>query len=71
MTNVLPFPARMQSGGNQAAKAPSASLKAEILLFTGVRYERHAGTDPQNAAPDTLGRDDGTGPRRRKTRRRA
>jgi hypothetical protein len=71
MTNVLPFPrTRQQSGGNDAAKAPTAN-SADILLFTGVRYERHAETDPPNAGPDTLDRDNNQNGRRRKVRRRA
>jgi hypothetical protein len=71
MTNVLPFPrTRLQSGGQEAAKAPSAA-SADILLFTGVRYERHADTDPPNAGPDTLDRDNSQNGRRRKVRRRA
>lgn len=70
MTNVLLFPrARTQSETIATAEGPSANHRAEILLFTGVRYERHAELDPQNAPPDTLGRDNT--PRRRKTRRRA
>ncbi len=72
MTNVLPFPrTRLQSGENQTAKAPSADNKADILLFTGVRYERHADTEPPNAGPDTLDRDNSQNGRRRKVRRRA
>ena len=72
MTNVLPFPrTRQRSGGNEAANAPSADSMADILLFTGVRYERHADTDPPNAGPDTLDRDNNQNGRRRKVRRRA
>jgi hypothetical protein len=71
MTNVLPFPrTRLQSGGQEAANAPSAD-SADILLFTGVRYERHAELDPPNAGPDTLDRDNNQNGRRRKVRRRA
>jgi hypothetical protein len=72
MTNVLPFPrTRMLSGGNETAIVPSADKNAEILLFTGVRYERHADLDPPNAGPDTLDRDNSQNGRRRKARRRA
>ena len=71
MTNVLPFPrTRQRSGGNEAAHAPSAD-SADILLFTGVRYERHADMDSPNAGPDTLDRDSTQNGRRRKVRRRA
>jgi hypothetical protein len=71
MTNVLPFPRpRQWSGGNEAANAPSAD-SADILLFTGVRYERHSETDPPDAGPDTLDRDNNQNGRRRKVRRRA
>jgi hypothetical protein len=72
MTNVLPFPrARAQSGETTAAEAPLATYKAEILLFTGVRYERHVDQDPPNAGPDTLDGDNNSSARRRKARRRA
>jgi hypothetical protein len=72
MTNVLPFPRTgEQSGGKSAAEAPSATYKANILLFTGVRYERHADLESLDAPSDTLGRDDTPGTRRRKARRRA
>jgi len=72
MTNVLPFPrARAQSGISMAAEEPLASDKADILLFTGVRYERHADQEPPNAGPDTLDGDNNPSARRRKARRRA
>jgi hypothetical protein len=71
VSNVLPFPsAGRRSGGNEAEKAPLSAKEAEILLFTGVRYERHADA-PQNAAQASLGRDDHPTPPRRKSRRRA
>jgi hypothetical protein len=70
MTNVLPFPrARAQSGVSIAAEVRPATSKADILLFTGVRYERHADQEPPNAGPDTLDRDNNPSARRRKARR--
>ena len=70
MTNVLPFPrARAQSGISSAAEAPLAGHKANILLFTGVRYERHVDQEPPNAGPDTLDGDQNSSARRRKARR--
>jgi hypothetical protein len=72
MSNVLPFPrARLLSRDARAAKKRPSEETSEILLFLGVRYERHPDADPQNAAPEDLGRDNKLTPRRRKTRRRA
>jgi hypothetical protein len=71
MDNVLTFPrAGRRSGGDGAAETPTTARAAEILLFTGVRYERHADA-PQNAAGAGQGWDDRPTPPRRKTRRRA
>ncbi|MGL4240143.1 MAG: hypothetical protein ACRCTI_03430 [Beijerinckiaceae bacterium] len=71
MDNVLPFPrAGRRGGGIGAETIPQSAVTADILLFTGVRYERHA-IEPQNAAGASLGRDDNPTPPRRKTRRRA
>ncbi len=69
MTDVLPFPRARESGGRPTALPPGH--KADILLFTGVRYERHAAQETRGAAPDDLGRDDNSATRRRKARRRA
>jgi hypothetical protein len=69
MTEVLPFPRARASSGDEAALPPGHT--AEILLFTGVRYERHVGSEPQGRAPDGEGRDDRLSGRRRKARRRA
>jgi hypothetical protein len=64
MDNVLPFPRHgRRSGGDVSATTPKSAIEAEILLFTGVRYERH----PEAS----LGRDDSPTPPRRKSRRRA
>ncbi len=64
MDNVLPFPRDgRRSGGDDAAIKPATATDAVILLFTGVRYERH----PEAS----LGRDDSPTPPRRKGRRRA
>ncbi len=72
MSNVLLFPrARLLSGEAKAAKRRLSGETSEILLFLGVRYERHPDADPQNAAPEDLGRDAKLTPRRRKSRRRA
>jgi hypothetical protein len=72
MSNVLIFPrARTQSGDRQAIEKSPSEKRSEILLFTGVRYERHPDEGPQNAAPETFGRDNTQSPRRRKARRRA
>jgi hypothetical protein len=72
MSNVLIFPGARKQSGDRAAREQSPSGKQpEILLFTGVRYERHTDEDPQNAAPETFGRDNTPSPRRRKVRRRA
>jgi hypothetical protein len=71
MSNVLPFSrAGRRSGGIGAAKEPSSAKEAEILLFMGVRYERHADA-PQNAAQASHGRDDTPTRPGRKSRRRA
>jgi hypothetical protein len=72
MTNVLTFPrTRILSGSRRAAEWPPAAEQADILLFTGVRYERHAEDAPSFPAGSVSGRDDGQTPRRRKARRRA
>jgi hypothetical protein len=72
MSNVLTFPsARIQSRETKADEGPSSGKKSEILLFLGVRYERHSDIGPLNASPDDLGRDSKLTPRRRKSRRRA
>jgi hypothetical protein len=72
MDNVLPFSRDgRRSRGNETVKKPLSAKGADILLFLGVRYERHA-DQPQNAAEASLNRDDRpTTPSRRKTRRRA
>jgi hypothetical protein len=72
MDNVLPFPRDGgRSRGNQTAIKPQTAEGADILLFLGVRYERHL-DQPQNAADASQNRDDSpTTPPRRKTRRRA
>jgi hypothetical protein len=71
MDNVLPFPrAGRRVGGIGAETTPQSARMADILLFTGVRYERHA-NQPQSTAGASLGRDDNPTPPRRKTRRRA
>ncbi len=69
MTDVLPFPRARESGGRPTALP--AGHTADILLFTGVRYERHAAHEMHGAAPDDFGRDDTAASRRRKARRRA
>lgn len=72
MDNVLPFPRDgRRSRGKETAERPQTANRAEILLFLGVRYERHP-DQPQKAAGASLSRDDSpTTPPRRKTRRRA
>lgn len=71
MDNVLPFPrAGRRSGSHAVTYSPPSAEAADILLFTGVRYERHDRA-PQNAAHASLGRDDQPTPPGRKTRRRA
>jgi hypothetical protein len=71
MDNVLTFPRDgRRSGGDETANRPPAAKEAVILLFTGVRYERHADA-PQKAAGADRGWDDTPTPPRRKTRRRA
>ncbi len=69
MTDVLPFPRAREAGGRPTALPPGHM--ADILLFTGVRYERHAVQGARGPAPDDLGRDDTAATRRRKARRRA
>jgi hypothetical protein len=69
MTDVLPFPRARESGGRPTALPPGHT--AVILLFTGVRYERHGAQEARGAAPDDLGRVDNVATRRRKARRRA
>lgn len=72
MDNVLPFSRDgRRSRGNETALKPQTAGGADILLFLGVRYERHADR-PQNAADASRDRDDSpTTPPRRKSRRRA
>jgi hypothetical protein len=72
MGNVVPFPrARQASGGSIGNTSMGGRESGQILLFLGVRYERHAEIAPQNAVTDGLDRVTGTTPRRRKIRRRA
>ncbi|MGL5137167.1 MAG: hypothetical protein ACRC7G_05310 [Beijerinckiaceae bacterium] len=72
MSNVIPFPRDRRAGGSTLGLGPmEGRATGEILLFLGVRYERHIDMDPQNAVPDGLDRVTGTTPRRRKIRRRA
>jgi hypothetical protein len=72
MGNVVPFPrARRASGAPIESTAMGGRSTGQILLFLGVRYERHAETMPQNAVTDGLDRVTGSTPRRRKIRRRA
>ena len=72
MTNVLPFlRAKTLNGKISATEVLPSVEQAEILFFTGVRYERHAEVGPQNANPDTFGSDTNQTIRRRKTPRRA
>jgi hypothetical protein len=72
MSNVLIFPsARIKSRETRVGERPSSETKSEILLFLGVRYERHAEEEPLNASPDDLVRDSKLTPRRGKPRRRA
>jgi hypothetical protein len=72
MSNVLTFPrVRLQSRETRAAESAPSEEKSEILLFLGVRYERHPEMDSLNTNPDDLGRDSKIAPRRRKSRRRA
>jgi hypothetical protein len=72
MGNVVPFPrARRASGASIGNIAMEGRSTGQILLFLGVRYERHAETMPQNAVTDGLDRVTGSTPRRRKIRRRA
>jgi hypothetical protein len=72
MTNVLPFSrARTLNGNTSAIEVSPSAEQAEILFFTGVRYERHADVGPQNATHDVLGPDSNQTLRGRKTPRRA
>jgi hypothetical protein len=72
MGNVLPFPRdRRASGETIRNTAMEGRTTGQILLFLGVRYERHAEIMPQNAVSDGLDRVTGSTPRRRKIRRRA
>jgi hypothetical protein len=72
MGNVVPFPRARRAGGERIAKAAmEGRATGQILLFLGVRYERHAEMIPQNAVTDGLDRVTGSTPRRRKIRRRA
>jgi hypothetical protein len=72
MSNVLTFPsARKHGRGTRVDERPPSDKKSEVLLFLGVRYERHLDVDPLNASPDDLGRDNKLTPRPRKSRRRA
>jgi hypothetical protein len=71
MTNVVPFPrANVQIKSSRAAQEPPSGSTSEVLLFLGVRYERHEEDRSQSATPDN-GRDGKAGQRRKKTRRRA
>jgi hypothetical protein len=71
MDNVLTFPRDgRRSRDEGTAIRPSTATQAVILLFTVVRYERHADA-PQNAAGAGQGWDDRPTPPRRKSRRRA
>jgi hypothetical protein len=72
MTNVLPFSrARTSNGKISATEVSPSAEQAEILFFTGVRYERHIEVGPQNATHDPLGSDTNQTIRGRKTPRRA
>jgi hypothetical protein len=72
MSNVLSFPrARIEGRAKQSNEVMMTGQSATILFFTGVRYERHADEEPQNAAPDSLGGDNHHATRRRRQRRRA
>jgi hypothetical protein len=72
MSNVLQFPgARQQSKETRAAEGSPSDKKSEILLFMGVRYERHADVDTLDAGPNDLVKDSKLTPRRGKPRRRA
>jgi hypothetical protein len=72
MSNVLQFPrANAESMMKREPKIAPDAGTATILLFTGVRYERHADGGPQNASPDDFGRDSQQPNRRRRARRRA
>jgi hypothetical protein len=71
MTNVVPFPrAKVQIKSSRAAQEPPSGSISEVLLFLGVRYERHEEVPSQNATPDD-GREGKAGQRRKRTRRRA
>jgi len=69
MSNVLPF-FRARGSSARRAAAPTGEV-ADILLFTGIRYERHVCSGRSETVPDDRGRDDPVNTRRRKTRRRA
>jgi hypothetical protein len=72
MSNVLLFPrARIEGSASGSSRMISTEQTAQILLFTGVRYERHSDEVPQNAGPDSSGGDEHHTPRRRRHRRRA
>lgn len=70
MNNVIPFP-RDRQGSVKDRSGIAAGEMGQILLFLGVRYERHADQDVQTAHPDGQDRDSGAPGRRRKVRRRA
>jgi hypothetical protein len=71
MTHIVPFPSapkQRQTTGESASV--TSGEKGTILLFTGVRYERHSDPAPTATADGARGR--GNDPRSgRKSRRRA
>lgn len=71
MTHIVPFPsAPKQRQTTGQSRSNATGQKGTILLFTGVRYERHS--DPAPAADAAGARGRGTDPRSgRKSRRRA
>jgi hypothetical protein len=72
MGNVVPFPRARRAGGESIVNvAMEGRATGQILLFLGVRYERHAEMIPQNAVTEGLDRVTGSTPRRRKIRRQA
>jgi len=57
MATLVQMPTRRRSGGSLRT-APGGT--ADILLFTGIRYDRPVptpGRDPAQPVPDPLGRD--------------
>jgi hypothetical protein len=69
MTNIVPFPSAQRQRQTTGESALNASgEKGTILLFTGVRYERHSDPAPTATADGARGR--GNDPRSgRKPRR--